>query len=144
MAWYEGSHTEVIAAPAERAFDAMTNYDAMPTWQGPLRRCSVIERDGDGTATVVEYEIATPVKSVTYRMRHREEAPAAVHGELIEGDLKGFRGSWTFSPLADDRVEVTAAGAIDPGLWVPKKIVSMLQDSVLRRAVRDLKRYLEG
>jgi ribosome-associated toxin RatA of RatAB toxin-antitoxin module len=143
MPWYEGTTEETIGASAEAAFAALTDYEAMPSWQGPLKRCDVEERDADGTPTVVAYEIATPIRAVSYRLRHSQDPPASVRGELIDGDVSGFRGEWRFKDLGSERTQVECDMAIDPGRWVPKRIAKLLHETVLRRAVRDLKNYLE-
>lgn len=144
MPWYEGTQEETVAASRERVFAVMTDYESMPGWQGPLSDCEVLARDAGGAATEVRYEIATPIRPVRYVLRHEEERPAAVRGELVEGDVKGFRGEWRFQPAGPDSTRVICSMAIDPGFWVPKKISGLLHDTVLRRAVADLKRHVEG
>ena len=143
MPWYAGDHSETVAASPEEAFAAMTDYEGMPSWQGPLSRCEVLERDGDGAATAVEYEISTPVRRIVYRLRHTQQRPDFVSGELIDGDVKGFRGEWRFTGTAGGSTRVDCEMAIDPGVWVPRRIARMLHDTVLRRAVSDLKAELE-
>jgi uncharacterized protein YndB with AHSA1/START domain len=144
MPWYEGVETVTVSAPPATVFETMTDFESMPEWQGPLRECVVESRDEHGNAIEVAYTISTPIRPVRYRLRHQSRKPDYVSGKLIDGDVKGFRGEWRFEATADGGTAVRCEMAIDPGFWVPKRVGSLLHETVLKRAVRDLKTHLEA
>jgi ribosome-associated toxin RatA of RatAB toxin-antitoxin module len=141
--WYEGTHEEDIAAPRPLVYETLTDYDHVPDWQGPVSSCDVVERHPDGQASLVRYEVSTPVKNVAYSLRHTHDPPNRVTGELVDGQIKGFSGEWRFAESGPDTTHVVFALRIDPGRWVPGKIARMLHETVMKRAVKDLKAEAE-
>jgi ribosome-associated toxin RatA of RatAB toxin-antitoxin module len=133
----------VIAAPPQACFDELTSYEALTEWQGALQACEVVERDGEGRGSIVDYEISTPIRSLNYRLRHSYEEPMAIRGELVEGDVRGFRGEWSFEPVGDG-TRATFSLSIDPGFWVPGKVKQLLHDTVMKRTLEDLRKRVES
>ena len=144
MPTYEGSHVEAVAASCERCFELLTDLERMPEWQGPLARCEALERDRLGYPTVVAYEISTPVRNVSYTLRHTFDAPSRITGELIEGQVESLVGNWSFAPDGGEGCRAEFELRIDPGRWVPGKIARMLHETVMKRSVADLKRAAEA
>lgn len=132
-----------IAAPPQACFDELTSYEELTEWQGALERCEVIERDSEGRGEVVEYDISTPIRTLRYRLRHTYDEPTSILGELVEGDVRGFRGSWTFEPQGAETL-ATFSLSIDPGFWVPGKVKEMLHQTVMKRTLEDLRKRVEG
>lgn len=144
MPVYEGSHETTLAASPAEAFAVMTDYDALPEWQGPLKRCHVLTRYDDGLAREVEYEIDAKLRRVTYTLRHSYERPNAIESEYVEGDLNCLEGRWRFAAADGGRTSARFDLRIDPGLPIPARIQRMLNDRVLKSSVEDLRRRLEG
>lgn len=96
MADLEGSRSIVIAAPAERCFAIAADLDRVPEWHGAMTHVEVLERDGDGRATVVESEIDATVARVRVRLRFSYDEPVAVQWTRESGDLRSLTGSWRF------------------------------------------------
>lgn len=143
MPWYEGEHSASVEASPEHCFATLTDYERFPEWQGALRRCEVLEREESGLGSLVDYEVATPIRPVSYSLRHSYEEPSRIRGELVEGQVKGFEGEWRLDgDGAITRVEF--ALRIDAGFWVPTKVTEMLHDTVMKRAVRDLKSRVDA
>ncbi len=143
MPVYEGSQEATLSARPEEAFAAMTDYETLPEWQGPLKRCEVLSRYDDGLARDVEYEIDVKLRSVTYRLRHTYEPPNEIDSEYLEGDFNCFEGRWRFEAAGRGRTRVHLDLRIDPGLPIPGRIQKMLNDRVLKSSVEDLRRHLE-
>ena len=143
MPVYEGSHETTLSGPPEEAFAAMTDYETLPDWQGPLKRCDVLSRYDDGLAQDVEYEIDVKLRSVTYRLRHTYDPPNEIGSEYLEGDFNCFEGRWRFEPDRGGRTRVHLDLRIDPGLPIPGRIQKMLNDRVLKSSVEDLRKHLE-
>jgi ribosome-associated toxin RatA of RatAB toxin-antitoxin module len=142
MPVYEGSHETSLPASPEKAFEVMTDYDSLPDWQGPLKRCTVVSRYDDGLAREVEYEIDVKLRRVRYSLRHIYDAPNEIDSEYLEGDFNCFEGRWRFDPAADGTTRARFDLRIDPGLPIPGRIQRMLNERVLRSAVEDLRKRL--
>jgi uncharacterized protein YndB with AHSA1/START domain len=54
MADLDGTRSIEIAAPPQRCFDIAADLDRVPEWHGSMTHVEVLERDGDGRATLVE------------------------------------------------------------------------------------------
>ena len=133
---------EIDASP-QACFDALTDFERLPEWQGAVRDVEVLERDGDGRATVVEYEVDARFKRVRYRLRQIYDEPHRLASEYLGGDFRDFGGEWRFVPVGDGRTRVELDLKIDPGRFVPSVLRTAISDAVMRRALRDLKTYLE-
>ena len=131
-----------IAARPQACFDELTSYEQLTEWQGALRRCEVIERDTEGRGLIVDYDISTPIRTLHYRLRHTYEEPRSVRGELVEGDVKDFRGEWSFEAEGNGTL-ATFSLSIEPGFWVPGKVKKVLHDQVMRRTLNDLRERVE-
>ena len=133
----------LIGASPQACFDELTNYEQLTEWQGALKRCDVIERDTEGRGVIVDYDIATPIRTLHYRLCHAYDEPRSIRGSLVEGDVKDFRGGWSFEPEGDG-TRATFSLSIDPGFWVPGKVKQVLHDTVMKRTIDDLRKRVES
>jgi ribosome-associated toxin RatA of RatAB toxin-antitoxin module len=144
MPAYGECHTAEIGATPQACFDALTDYERLPEWQGAVRSVRVLERDARGRGTVVAYEVDARVKRVRYRLRQLYDEPRRIGSEYLGGDFRVFEGEWRFEPLADGRTRAELDLRIDPGRLVPGPVRALIADAVMRRALSDLQRHLEG
>ena len=141
-AYDECRHAD-IDAPPQACFDALTDYDRLPEWQGAVRAVRVLERDDEGQATVVEYEVDARVKTVRYRLRQLPDAPHRLGSEYLGGDFRDFAGEWRFTPIdGGARTHVELELRIDPGRLVPRPLRKVIAHAVMGRALDDLARHL--
>ena len=140
---YGECQTAEIAASPQACFDAMTDFEALPSWQGAVREVRVLERDAQGRGSVIEFEVDAKVKRVRYRLRQRYEEPHRISSEYLGGDFRAFEGEWRVIAVATGtRIELDLR--IDPGRFVPGPVRKLIADAVMRRALDDLKRHLDG
>jgi ribosome-associated toxin RatA of RatAB toxin-antitoxin module len=137
----ECQSTEIAATP-QACFDALTDFERLPEWQGAVRRIEVLERDEQGRGKVVEYEVDAGVKRVRYRLRQVYDEPHKIASEYLGGDFRDFTGEWRFVELGPDRTRVELDLHIDPGRFVPGPLRGVIADAVMRRALSDLQRHL--
>lgn len=101
MADLEGSRTIEIAAPRQRCFDIAADLDHVPEWHGSMRSVEVVERDGDGRATLVDSDLDASVTQVRMRLRFSYDPPGAIRWTRESGDLRSLDGSWRFDERDD-------------------------------------------
>ena len=87
---------EIDATP-QACFDALTDYERLPEWQGAVRAARVLERDDQGRGAVVEYEVDARIKRVRYRLRQVYDEPHRLGSEYLGGDFRDFAGEWRFA-----------------------------------------------
>jgi ribosome-associated toxin RatA of RatAB toxin-antitoxin module len=144
MPSYGECKTADIEASPQECFDALTDFERLPEWQGAVRKARVLERDERGRGTVVEYVVDAKLKTVRYRLRQLYDEPHRLGSEYLGGDFRDFSGEWRFHELdggARTRAELDLR--IDPGRFLPGPVRGAIADAVMRRALRDLKARVE-
>jgi ribosome-associated toxin RatA of RatAB toxin-antitoxin module len=132
-----------VDAPAQACFDALTDVERLPEWQRAVCAVEVLERDADGRAAVVAYEVDARFRRVRYRLRQTYDPPRTVRSEYVVGDFRDFSGEWRFVPVEDARTRVELDLDIDPGRFVPGPLRGLISDAVMGRALCDLKVFVE-
>jgi coenzyme Q-binding protein COQ10 len=144
MPSYGECQTAEIDATPQRCFDALTDFERLPEWQRAVREVKVLERDDLGRGTVVEYVVDARVRSVRYRIRQIYDEPSRLASEYLGGDFRDFSGEWRFEPRGRSRTHAELDLRIDPGRFVPGPVRSLIADAVMKRALGDLKRFVEA
>jgi ribosome-associated toxin RatA of RatAB toxin-antitoxin module len=143
MAAYGECQSREIDAPPQACFDALTDYERLPEWQGAVKGVEVLERDDEGRGSVVEYEIDAKFKTVRYRLRQVYDAPKRLGSEYLGGDFRDFAGEWRFVAIdGGRRTRAELDLRIDPGRFVPGPLRRAISDAVMRRALADLAKHL--
>jgi ribosome-associated toxin RatA of RatAB toxin-antitoxin module len=143
MPSYGDCRSVEISASPQACFDALTDFERLPKWQGAVREVRVLERDAAGRGSVVEYVVDVRFKTVRYRLRQIFEEPSRLASEYLGGDFRDFAGEWRFRPNGrGTHAELDLR--IDPGRFVPGPVRSAIADAVMRRALRDLKAHVES
>lgn len=143
VASYGDCQTAQIAASPQACFDALTDFESLPSWQGAVREVRVLERDEAGRGTIVEYVVDVRFKTVRYRLRQIYDEPRRLASEYLGGDFRDFCGEWRFEPHGEGGTHVELDLRIDPGYLVPGFLRRAIADAVMRRALRDLKAHVE-
>ncbi|HEV7808012.1 MAG TPA: SRPBCC family protein [Solirubrobacteraceae bacterium] len=132
-----------VGASPQACFDALIDYERLPEWQGTVREVRVLERDAEGRGSVVEYVVDARVKTVRYTLRQIYDEPRRVGSAYLGGDFRDFAGEWRFEQRAAGRTHAELELRIDPGRFVPQIVRTAISDAVMRRALSDLKAYVE-
>ena len=144
MPSYGDCQSAEIRTTPQACFDALTDFERLPEWQGAVRDVRVLERDERGRGSVVEYEVDARVKMVRYRLRQIYDEPRRLASEYLGGDFRDFCGEWRFETAGPGRTRAELDLRIDPGRLVPGLLRGIIADAVMRRALRDLKAHLES
>jgi ribosome-associated toxin RatA of RatAB toxin-antitoxin module len=143
MAPKRAEHSLVIEAEPAVCFDAITQYETFPEWQGAVKEVEVLSRDGEGRGLDVRFDIDAKVRQVSYTLRYSYEPPHQITWDYIAGDVKSVDGEYVFEDRRDGTTLATYSLAIDAGVWLPGPVKKMLTDQVMKRSVEDLKRRVE-
>jgi uncharacterized membrane protein len=133
-----------ISASAEEIFEVATDLEKYPEWNANIKKVEVQESDDDGRPTRVWMQVDAKIKTVSYTLAYDySDAPDSFSWNLIEGDVKDLSGSYEFDEF-DDVTEVRYATSIDPGFPVPGMLKRQAQKQIVKGALQDLKKRVEG
>ena len=133
-----------IAAPAEEIFAVATDLEKYPEWNANIKKVEVKESDGDGRPTTVWMQVDAKIKTVSYTLAYDYSgAPDSFSWDLVEGDVKELSGSYEFDEF-DDVTEVRYETTIDPGFPMPGMLRRQAQKQIVKGALQDLKKRVEG
>jgi len=96
MADLDGTRSIEVAATPERCFAVAADVEHLPEWHGAITAVEILERDGNGRATLIESEMDVNVTKVHMQLRFSYDEPTAVRWTRESGDLKSLDGSWRF------------------------------------------------
>ena len=140
----DASQEARIAASPQECFDAIVDFESYPEWQEAVQECEVVSRDKAGRARRVSTTIDARVRRVSYTLDYSYEEPHRVSWDFVEGDPKRVEGEFTFEDEGEGLTLATDRLRLDAGVWLPGPIARVLEDQVMKRAVEDLKRYVEA
>lgn len=143
MAAYGECQSAEMRATPQACFDALTDFERLPEWQGAVRAVRVLERDERGRGSVVEYEVDARVRTVRFRLQQIYDEPRRLASAYLGGDFRDFCGEWRFEPVGGGRTRAELDLRIDPGRFVPGVLRAIIADAVMRRALHDLKVHVE-
>jgi len=129
-----------IEAPPRACFDALVDFESYPDWQSAVRDVEVL--DG-GDPVRVSFEVDAKVKRVRYVLDYHLDEPEHLSWDYVEGDVKAIEGEYRLEPLEGGGTRATYVLGIDPGMWVPGKVLSVLRDQVMKGSVEELKQRVE-
>jgi uncharacterized membrane protein len=136
-----------INAPVERCFATLVDFESYPEWAGDLKQATVVARDDQERATVVEYRAAAMGRSTTYRLQYDYEgAPNRLGWELLSGDLeRELDGNYLLHAGTDpDTTEVTWELSLDLIVPIPGFVKRRAEARIIKTALLELKARIEG
>ena len=143
-----GERSVEIDAPIQRVFDIAADIENAAEWQGSLKDVEVLERDGDGRASLVDTVNDAKVKTVKNKLSFTYNSPTEVRWRQEKGDVKSLIGWWKFEDLGGDRTRATYALEVDPGrmlgLLIRGPVEGQVRDFLLGNAADGLKRTAES
>ena len=133
-----------IEASAEEIFAVATDLAKYPEWNANIKKVEVKESDGEGRPTKVWMQVDAKIKTVSYTLEYDyTEAPESFSWDLVEGDVKELSGSYVFDEF-DDVTEVRYETRVDPGFPMPGMLRRQAQKQIVKGALQDLKKRVEG
>ncbi len=132
-----------IEAPLSSIWDVLTDFERYPDWARDLKAVDVVERDGDGRATVVHYRAAGMGRSTSYTLRYQwDDAPNRLPWELVEGDImRVLDGAYEFAER-DGGTDVTYHLRVELVVPLPAFVKRRAEARIVSTALRDLRDHL--
>jgi uncharacterized protein YndB with AHSA1/START domain len=137
----------VINAPVDAVYDALVDFERYPEWAGDLKQATIVERDAEGRALVVEFRAAAMGRSTTYRLRYDYQgAPAKLAWVLESGDLeRELDGAYHLRETDDaGTTEVVYELSVDLVLPIPGFVKRRAEARIIKTALADLKALIES
>ena len=92
------AQTTFVAAPMERCYRVALDFERYPEWAKDVKEAVVLERDGEGRATKVEFRASALGRSTRYTLAYDySDAPARLAWHMVEGDImRAIDGAYSF------------------------------------------------
>jgi hypothetical protein len=140
--WAE--HTVEIEAPIKTCFDAITDYETFPSWQGVVVDTEVLDWDEQGRGKRVRLVVDAKVRKVDYTLDYRYDEPTRIEWDFVEGNgINDADGHYLFEELAPHRTRATYKFGLEVGIPLPGPVARRAHKSTLKSSVEDLKREAE-
>jgi hypothetical protein len=143
MAEAEQSFTADVEASIDDCCAVLLDFERYPQWSGPTTAARILERGADGRARQVEMTLDMKIRNVRYVLEYRYDLPSQAHWRLIEGDVAGVDGSYTFERIDDTHTRATCQQSVDLGFWVPGPLRRLIEKQALRDSVLEFKAEAE-
>ena len=134
------SLTISIAAPLEKCWEIATDFERYPEWATDVKSAVVLQRDGEGRATEVEFRTSALGRSTHYVLAYDyTAAPHRLAWRMVKGDImRAVDGAYMFAPDASGGVVLTYNLSIDLIVPLPGFVKRRAEVRILN-TVKELK-----
>jgi carbon monoxide dehydrogenase subunit G len=141
----QASQTFTIAAPPERVWAIVTEFERYPEWAKDVKDVVVRRRDDQGRAVEVEFRASALGRSTHYTLSYDySQAPNSLGWHLVRGDImRTIDGAYQFTSTADGGTEVRYDLAIDLVIPLPGFVKRRAEVRILNTG-RELKLRAEA
>lgn len=96
-----GSDSIVVAATPEACVAVAVDFERYPEWAKDVKQATVVERDAQGRASVVDYRASALGRSTRFTLLYDySELPARLSWKMVDGDImRSIDGSYSFDPI---------------------------------------------
>lgn len=137
--------TTTIAAPPERVWAIVAEFEKYPEWARDVKDVVVHVRDDQGRPLEVEYRASALGRSTHYTLAYDySQAPEVLTWRMLRGDIMRTNdGSYRFAPGSDGGTEVRLDLLIDLVVPMPGFVKRRAEVRILN-TVRELKARAES
>jgi len=141
----QASQTFTIAAPPERVWAIVTEFERYPEWAKDVKDVVVRRRDEQGGAVEVEFRASALGRSTHYTLSYDySQAPNSLGWHLVRGDImRTIDGASPFASTADGGTEVRYDLSIDLVIPLPGFVKRRAEVRILNTG-RELKLRAEA
>lgn len=139
--------TVTIAAPPERCWEIITDFERYPEWARDVKQATVVARDENQRGLEVAFEASAIGRSTRYVLAYDYSgAPERIAWRLTQGDIMdALDGAYTFLPSASmpGGTDVVYELAIDLVVPMPGFVKRRAEVRILHNGLRELKARAE-
>jgi Polyketide cyclase / dehydrase and lipid transport len=139
--------TSSIAIATTRAtvMAVIADFAAYPDWAGPVRSAEVIERDGDGRASQVRFQLDAGMIKDSYVLRYGWDNDEAVRWDLAEpGTVVSAMSGGYYLAEAAGQTTVTYELTVDVRIPMLGMLKRRAEKIIIDTALKGLKARVEG
>jgi len=140
----EDTLNATINAPVEHVWKVLSDFSNYPLIFDRVKEVNITKRDGD--LVYIESKLK-PHMFVNTEVQHTVNdlsgKPGVLKWQLLDGNFKHIDGLWEIKPTGERSCHVSYTLKVDPGPFIPGKMVSFLLHFVEKEVVVSLKKYAE-
>jgi ribosome-associated toxin RatA of RatAB toxin-antitoxin module len=140
----EDTLNATINAPVEHVWTVLSDFSKYPQIFDRVKSVSITKREGD--LVYIESRLKPHLlvgNEVQHTVNDLSGKPGSLKWQLLDGNFKHVDGVWEIKPTSDHSCKVAYTLKVDPGPFVPAKMVSFLLHFVEKEVVASLKIYAE-
>jgi ribosome-associated toxin RatA of RatAB toxin-antitoxin module len=131
----------LLAAPVERVWDAVTDYDHYRDFM-PFTTVSQVRRR-EGNTVWFYTELDLTVRTIKYEIKLVLDKPRwTVDWTLVEGNLKSNEGSWRLEAAGEGETFATYTAFIGISLWLPAAVVNKFTQGSLPQLLNAVRKRI--
>lgn len=135
-----------IEAPSSEIFSILKDLEGYPSWSASIKAVEVVERDGSGNPTKVNFKVEAGVLKDRVALDYDWSAsPNEIAFALDEANLlTEMSGAFSLKALDDDTTEVTYKLHVDLSMPVPAMMRQKQEQATIDAELAKLKSRAEG
>lgn len=134
-----------IAAPIEKVFDTITDFESYPSFLGHLGMVGVEVQQQQQDQKLVKHAVKKMGTTVHYTLRYHLERPNKIEWSFVEGQMmKDNHGSWVLERVGENSTRANYSVEVKFGLLVPGALVKAMISNELPQMLNAFKNRAEG
>ena len=135
----------VVNAEPTAVMAVIADFDSYPQWAQGVKTADVVERDTDGRAKQVYFELdASPIKD-QYTLGYQWNGDRAVTWGLVQGKmLRGMDGAYELVDRRDGTTDVTYRLAVEISIPMIGMLKRKAEKVIIDTALKGLKKRVES
>jgi coenzyme Q-binding protein COQ10 len=132
----------VFAAPVERAFDVIVDYERYPEFLPEMREVQVLSREDH--IVVVKFDLEIMMR-ISYTLRFEEKRPTSVSWTLKEAKMLAANiGGWQLAAVDGNTTRAIYGLDVQLRGLIPKSVSNRLIGTTLPETMARFKQRIEG
>lgn len=136
-----------IDAASSQVMDEILDFESYPEWTGEIKKVEIRERDEQGRATQVYYEVVAAIINSKYVLSYTyPDSGAGMAWTLtdnISGPVRGFDGEYVLESTGET-TKVTYRATMDLSIPMMGFMKRQAEKQVIEIALKGLKKRVEG
>ena len=133
----------VIDAAPEQVMAVIVDFEDYPAWVQGMKQVQVVQRDADGRAEQVHFDLDAGIKDA-YTLAYDYEDPHTLRWNLVDGKLlRSMDGAYELAPSGSG-TQVTYRLAVDLAIPMIGMLRRKAEKVIIDTALKGLKKRVES